>query len=122
MNGNDHTDGPVELRPCPEHQAQQKQSNREGPFPENIVEIDFRDDWETENQPHCECSCSQNAAEVIGWRSHCIHVYANYSPKSNICISHPTAADPPLNLSRLYWQVWQSELRSGGNHANWQTS
>ncbi len=42
MNGNDHSDCPVELRPCPEHEVEQKQeSMSEKALPAGLVEIMF---------------------------------------------------------------------------------
>ena len=80
MNGYDHTDCPVELRACPEHENQPIAEER--PLPEGVVEIKFPADWRREAQPDCECGCSEvDAAEVVGWYFHCTHVYATYSPE-----------------------------------------
>jgi hypothetical protein len=77
MNGNDHSDCPVELRSCPEH----KQSMSEEPLPEGVVEIMFPRDWQHAALPHCECGCSDiDFAKIVGWCFHCNHVYAEYSP------------------------------------------
>ena len=79
MNGNDHTDCPIELRACPEHE---NQPVAEGPLPEGVVEIKIPTDWSHETLPPCECGCSAiNAADVVGWCFHCSHVYANFSPE-----------------------------------------
>jgi hypothetical protein len=39
MNGNDHSDCPVELHPCPEHEVEQKQPMSEEALPAGLVEI-----------------------------------------------------------------------------------
>jgi len=82
MNGNDHDDCPVELRPCPEHEFEQKQSMSEEALPEGLVEIMFPPDWQHAALPHCECGCSEiDLNGVVGWCFHCDHVYANYTPE-----------------------------------------
>jgi len=82
MNGNDHSECPVELRECPEHEFQQGQQMPEEALPEGVVEIKFPADWRHTAQPSCGCGCSEvDAAEVVGWCFHCTHVYANYSPE-----------------------------------------
>lgn len=82
MNGNDHSECPVELRECPEHAFQQGQQVPEAALPEDVVEIKFPADWGLSAQPSCGCGCSEvDAAEVIGWCLHCDHVYAKYSPE-----------------------------------------
>ena len=79
MNGYDHSDCPVELRACPEHE---NQPVAEGPLPEGVVEIQFPVGWQRESQPNCECGCSEiDGADVVGWCFHCNHVYAIYSPE-----------------------------------------
>jgi len=81
MEGHDHSDCPVELRPCPNHTAEHEARileamSDDGALPEAAF---------AEQQgavPHCQCSCSEiDAAEVVGWCFHCTHVYANYSPE-----------------------------------------
>jgi hypothetical protein len=80
MNGNDHTDCPVELRPCPKHEAEQKMS--EEPAPEGVVEIKFPAVDQRHAPLHCECGCSGvDAAEIVGWCLHCTHVYSTYNPE-----------------------------------------
>jgi hypothetical protein len=79
MNGNDHTDCPVELRPCPQHKSEQK--ILEEPAPEGVVEINLPSDSQRAAL-HCECGCSGvDAAEIVGWCLHCDHVYATYNPE-----------------------------------------
>lgn len=46
MSGNDHSDCPVELRPCAEHEFEQKQSMSEEALPAGLVEIMFPPDWQ----------------------------------------------------------------------------
>jgi hypothetical protein len=82
MNRNDHTDCPVELRPCPEHEFEQKQSMSEKALPEGLVEIMFPAEWQHAALPHCQCGCSEiDLSGVVGWCLHCNHVYANYTPE-----------------------------------------
>ncbi len=82
MNGNDHSDCPVELRPCPEHKDEQEPISDEALSEGGLVEIKFPDNWQHSNQPHCECGCADtDASEIVGWCLHCDHVYANYTPE-----------------------------------------
>lgn len=82
MNGNDHSDCPVELRPCPDHKAEQEQRMAEGMSCEKQTEIMFPPDWQHAPRPHCECGCSDvDSGKVVGWCLHCDHVYANYTPE-----------------------------------------
>jgi hypothetical protein len=80
MNGNDHSDCPVELRPCPAHKAEWERGLGEAMSCEKQTEskqiaIPLRN-------CECGCGCSEvDAAEVVGWCFHCTHVYANYSPE-----------------------------------------
>jgi hypothetical protein len=79
MNGYDHIDCPVELRPCPEYESHQKQpmSAEEG-----VVEIKFPAGWRHAALPQCHCGCSEtDPGKVVGWCLHCDHVYANYTPE-----------------------------------------
>jgi hypothetical protein len=80
MNGNDHGDCPVELRPCPKHKEQEPMP--EEALPEGVVEVKFPPDWQHTPQAHCQCGCSEiDLIGVVGWCLHCDHVYANYTPK-----------------------------------------
>jgi hypothetical protein len=77
MNGNDHSDCPVELRPCPEHKAEQERHMAEAMSGENQTEME----QDARPLPHCECGCSDtDPGKVVGWCLHCDHVYANYTP------------------------------------------
>lgn len=81
MNGNDHSDCPVELRPCPEHKDEKEQPISEEASPEGLVEIKFPPDLHVPRS-HCECGCADtDASEVVGWCLHCDHVYAPYTPQ-----------------------------------------
>ena len=82
MNGNDHTDCPVELRACPEHENQPIAEGR--PLPEGVVEIKFPADWRHETQPSCECGCSEiDAAEGVGWHEYSRQLHCGE------CLSEP---------------------------------
>jgi hypothetical protein len=81
MNGNDHSDCPVELRPCPEHKDEKEQPISEEASPEGLVEIKFPPDLHVPRL-HCECGCADiDASEIVAWCLHCDHVYAHYTPK-----------------------------------------
>jgi hypothetical protein len=76
MNGNDHSECPVELRPFLEH----KEAISEEPLPEGVVEIMFPAERQHTARPHCECGCSDiDFTKIVGWCLHCDHVYANYT-------------------------------------------
>jgi len=81
MNGNDHSECLVELRPCPDHKEDQEPMSQEA-LPEGVVEIKFPPDWQHAALPHCDCGCSEiDLSGVVGWCFHCNHVYANYTPE-----------------------------------------
>jgi hypothetical protein len=78
MNGNDQSDCPVELRPCPEHKAEHERRMAEAMSGENKTEMG----QDEVPLPHCECGCSDtDPGKVVGWCLHCDHVYANYTPE-----------------------------------------
>ena len=78
MEGNDHSECPVELRACPEHSAAQQLSHAEATSSES--DPAFAQKWQ--ERPHCECGCAEaQSSEAVGWCLHCDHVYVNYSPK-----------------------------------------
>jgi hypothetical protein len=82
MEGHDHSECPVELRPCPEHAAEFQRRIADaaacGANPEFVCQFK---EWEAV-RPHCECGCASNApGDVVGWCLHCDHVYADWSPK-----------------------------------------
>src|SRR5438045_7016957 len=58
MNGNDHRDCPIELRPCPKHESEQDQLIPEKPSTEGVVEINLPSDSQRAAL-HCECGCSE---------------------------------------------------------------
>jgi len=84
MNGNDHTDCPVELRACPEHKAEQERRMEEAMSCETQTQIELF--WEQQVAaplPHCECGCRSDIdpGKVVGSCLHCDHVYATYTPE-----------------------------------------
>jgi hypothetical protein len=80
MNGNDHSDCPIEVRACPEHQFVQNQPISAEELPE-VVEIKFPEDWQHTNQPHCQCGCADaDSSQVVGWCLWCDHVYTGFTP------------------------------------------
>jgi len=81
MEGHDHGDCPVELRPCPNHKADHEARMLEAMSAEDSVhEMTF--DEPHGAVPHCQCGCEDiDANQIVGWCFHCTHVYANYSPE-----------------------------------------
>jgi hypothetical protein len=81
MNGNDHSECPIELRPCPEHKAEWERSLAEGMSNEKLTEIEpFCEQQDAARLHNCECGCEDiDASLVVGWCLHCSHVYEKYS-------------------------------------------
>jgi hypothetical protein len=78
MEGNGHSDCPVELRACPEHSEEEKRNIAEAMASGH--DPAFVQRWH--ERPNCECGCSEaDLSNVVGWCLHCHHVYANYSPQ-----------------------------------------
>jgi len=80
MDGNDHSDCPIELRPCPEHQD--KTERRAAEVESAGVEIDFSilSEERQRSRPHCQCGCADaDPSKVVGWCLWCDHVYTEYS-------------------------------------------
>jgi len=77
MEGQDHSECPVELRACPEHEAEAARAIAEAmsaePDPAAVEK------WQ--ERPSCECGCAEaERSGVVGWCLHCDHVYLDYSP------------------------------------------
>jgi len=84
MNGNDHTDCPIELRPCPEHKAEFERGLAEARSRAMQPEMEPLSETQDAAGPpsHCECGCADiDASMIVGWCLHCDHVYANYTPE-----------------------------------------
>ena len=80
MNGNDHSDCPVELRPCPDHKAEWERGLAEARSCAMQTDIEPICEEQGTAPPHCECGCSDtDPGKVVGWCLHCDHVYANYT-------------------------------------------
>jgi hypothetical protein len=78
MEGNDHSECPVELRACPEHAAEQARGIAEAMSSE--PDPAFVQKWN--ERPSCECGCAEAvSSKIVGWCFHCDHVYVNYSPE-----------------------------------------
>jgi len=76
MEGNDHSGCPVELRACPEHEAEAARSIAEAlasePDPASIQK------WL--DRPHCECGCDEaELRHVVGFCVWCTHLYVTYN-------------------------------------------
>jgi hypothetical protein len=79
MNGNDHSECPIELRPCPKHHSEKEMSDESES--EGVVEIKFPAE-SGHATVHCTCGCSDvDASEIVGWCLQCNHVYATYNPE-----------------------------------------
>jgi hypothetical protein len=79
MEGHDHSDCPVELRPCPDHIAEHEAQMAEvlsddGSLPESAL---------VEPQgpvPDCQCGCADiDASQIVGWCLWCNHVYSKWN-------------------------------------------
>jgi len=78
MEGNDHSECPVELRACPEHAAEQERSIAEAMASE--PDPAFVQKWR--ERPNCECGCTEAEPSEIGGRCfYCSHVYVEYDPE-----------------------------------------
>lgn len=99
MNGNDHSDCPIELRPCPDHKAEWERRMAEAMSCEKKPEIEPLYAQQNVAPPHCECGCSDvSPGNVVGWCLHCDHVYAIYTPELELrhCANH--CAEVPESL------------------------
>jgi hypothetical protein len=82
ISGNDHSDCPVELRPCPEHKAEQERRMAEAMGCEEQTEIEPFCEERDAAPRHCQCGCSDIVfGKIVGWCLHCDHVYAHYTPE-----------------------------------------
>jgi len=83
MEGNDHSDCPVELRrPCPEHKDAADQQVAE--VEPTAVEIDFSvlSRERQRSKADCQCGCADaDPGTVVGWCLWCNHGYVEYNPK-----------------------------------------
>ena len=82
MEGHDHSECPVELRPCPVHKDATEQQVAE--VEPGAVEIDFTSLCEKREQPrlHCQCGCADaDPGTVVGWCLWCGHGYVEYNPR-----------------------------------------
>jgi hypothetical protein len=91
MEDGDHSECPVELRACPEHQRQLPVS----PDDELLSDF-FRHLPGDAEKPRCECGCAHaHHEEVVGYCVWCSHVYVSYDAKteaqhfSNFCAGAP---------------------------------
>jgi hypothetical protein len=82
MEGNDHSDCPVELRPCRKHKD--KTEPQMTAVESTAVEIDVTSLCQKREHPrfHCKCGCADvDRRNVAGWCLWCDHAYVEYSPK-----------------------------------------
>ncbi len=80
MEQGDHSDCPVQLRACPEHQG--KTACPISEVGSDAVASDFSI-LSPERQravPHCECGCAAaDRSKMVGWCLWCDHGYVHYS-------------------------------------------
>jgi hypothetical protein len=104
MEGHDHRECPVELRPCPEHEAETAQSIAEAvasePNPELIPQ---RRERLFARYP-CECGCAEiDIGKISGFCLWCDHVYAQFSPTIQDFHFAKHCAGAPEQLSQSAW-------------------
>lgn len=83
MEGNDHSDCPIELRACPEHKTEWERVLAEPMSAEKQTEMEpLLEQQDAARLHNCECGCEEvDAAMIVGWCLHCNHVYTIYTPK-----------------------------------------
>jgi hypothetical protein len=92
METGDHSECPVELRACPEHQRQLPASSSG-----DKLFSDFFGHLPSDSEkPRCECGCADaDREEVVGFCLWCSHVYVSYNAKveaqhfANFCPGAP---------------------------------
>ncbi|MGB7848540.1 MAG: hypothetical protein WBL63_23205 [Candidatus Acidiferrum sp.] len=76
MENGDHSQCRIELRACPEHEAEQQQSIAEAMDSEPDPALVEK--WQ--DRPHCECECAESQmGKIVGWCMWCDHTYARYN-------------------------------------------
>ena len=76
MEGNDHSDCPVELRACPDHEDEAARSIAGAMSSEPALIDEWRD------RPECQCGCAESEmGKISGFCLWCTHTYTNYSPE-----------------------------------------
>lgn len=97
MEGNDHSDCPIEIRLCPEHEHEQ---DRPAPDP-GFVQIDFLSVKPRTTLRRCECGCADlEPDKAVGWCLHCDHAYAEYNPEIEARHFAMHCPDAPDQLKR----------------------
>jgi hypothetical protein len=77
MEDGDHSECPIELRACPEHQGQLLELS------DDELSAFVGDLTSNAEKPRCECGCADaNPEDVVGYCVWCSHVYVSYSPKT----------------------------------------
>jgi hypothetical protein len=91
MEDGDHSECPVELRACPEHQRQLPVLSDDEFFSDFLGDLRRN----TEKTP-CECGCANaHPEDVVGFCVWCSHVYVTFDAKteaqhfSNFCAGAP---------------------------------
>jgi hypothetical protein len=78
MEGNDHSECPVELRACPGHATEQQRSIAEA----MASEPDIAFVQKCHERPSCECGCAEaQTMKIVGFCLWCDHVYSECSPR-----------------------------------------
>lgn len=82
MEGNNHSECPVELRACPKHEVEAARAIAEAMSAE--PDPSFVQRWQERELalPHCACGCAEGeTSKIVGFCLHCDHVYAEFTPK-----------------------------------------
>jgi hypothetical protein len=115
MEQGDHSECPVELRPCPEHKDETEQEMTA--IESTAVEIDFTSLCEKREHPRLQCQCGCADADpdkVVGWCLWCGHGYVEYNPEiedHHFAYHCPEAPENlrqavrPLNPLHTGWRV-----------------
>ena len=119
MNDNDHSECPVELRECPEHQFHQGQQMPEEALSEGVVEITSFPDSQQRAVSHCQCGCDNiDASQIVGWCLWCNHVYAKWSPLiQEQHFAHHCRGAPAQSRQDAHASLAKRQM-NGANHAD----
>jgi len=75
MENGDHSQCRIELRACPEHEAEAAQAIAEAMSAEPDPALVEK--WQ--DRQHCECGCAEAERRIVGFCMWCDHTYAKYN-------------------------------------------
>jgi len=119
MEKGNHSQCAIELRACPEHEAEAARSIAEAiasePDPSSIQK------WL--ERPHCNCGCAEaELSEIVGWCIHCTHQYTQYNSKiedRHFRFHCPGAPRTLIKASREDWRsVKQDRCKGNAQEKN----